>query len=183
MLRNASRLLKDGKLLSDHERHASAFVLATLALEEVGKVILSRWASPEPLPKRTRPVSFHVQKQAAVAHLVAAELVLIRSREMGPAFFDYDKALARIAKTYAEEEAGRFVSHVQIGAVEKAKHLGLYREEAFDTMSLHIEVFSADDFAAQAGRVRKALSLLSDAKVLTVGRATYVSSICRKEGA
>jgi hypothetical protein len=41
--RNAKRLLRDAKLLSDNERHASAFALAVLGLEEIGKSILRQW--------------------------------------------------------------------------------------------------------------------------------------------
>ena len=34
---NAARLLRDAKLLNEHGRHASAFALATLSLEEIGR--------------------------------------------------------------------------------------------------------------------------------------------------
>jgi len=44
--RNAKRLLRDAKLLSDNKRYASAFALAVLGLEEIGKVILKRWGLP-----------------------------------------------------------------------------------------------------------------------------------------
>ncbi len=40
IIRNAKRLLADADLLAENGRYASAFVLATLALEEVGKVVL-----------------------------------------------------------------------------------------------------------------------------------------------
>jgi AbiV family abortive infection protein len=38
---NAARLLGDAKLLSDNGRFASAFALAVLGLEELGKVVLA----------------------------------------------------------------------------------------------------------------------------------------------
>ena len=41
--RNAKRLLRDAKLLSDNKRYASAFALAVLGLEEIGKSILRQW--------------------------------------------------------------------------------------------------------------------------------------------
>ena len=40
---NAKRLLGDAELLDDNGRYASAFALAVLSLEEIGKVILGRW--------------------------------------------------------------------------------------------------------------------------------------------
>jgi AbiV family abortive infection protein len=43
MKSNAARLLRDAKLLNDNERHASAFALGVLGLEEIGKAILRLW--------------------------------------------------------------------------------------------------------------------------------------------
>jgi AbiV family abortive infection protein len=43
IMTNAARLLGDAKLLADHNRFASAFALAVLGVEEIGKVILDIW--------------------------------------------------------------------------------------------------------------------------------------------
>ena len=45
---NTARLLSDAKLLNEHGRYASAFALAALAMEEIGKVILKLWDVSEP---------------------------------------------------------------------------------------------------------------------------------------
>ena len=51
MVANAARLIGDAKFLSDNLRFASAFALAFLGLEEIGKVILDIWNTPTPLQK------------------------------------------------------------------------------------------------------------------------------------
>src|ERR1700674_1449807 len=43
ILKNAERLFADAQLLLDHNRCATAFVLAVLCLEEIGKIILDTW--------------------------------------------------------------------------------------------------------------------------------------------
>jgi AbiV family abortive infection protein len=53
IIANAARLLADAKLLVDHARFASAFALAVLGVEEIGKVALEIW---EPL-SRSRSLS------------------------------------------------------------------------------------------------------------------------------
>jgi AbiV family abortive infection protein len=66
---NAARLLSDAKLLKDHERHVSAFALAVLALEEIGKLLLKLWGVTE------RKGYDHLSKQRAVASLLLARFV------------------------------------------------------------------------------------------------------------
>jgi AbiV family abortive infection protein len=60
-------ILRDAVLLKDHERCASAYVLAILDLEEIGKVILKRRGEPE---KERR---WHLPKQMAVSSLLVMD--------------------------------------------------------------------------------------------------------------
>ena len=69
---NAARLLKDAKLLVDNERCASAFALAVLALEEIGKVILDLWGTEAQTAKGRPALSSHKKKQTAVSALLLA---------------------------------------------------------------------------------------------------------------
>ena len=64
VISNAKRLVRDAELLKDHERYASAYALAILGLEEIGKVILKRWGEPD---KERR---WHLSKQMAVSSLL-----------------------------------------------------------------------------------------------------------------
>ena len=64
---NAARLLRDAKLLADNERFASAFALAVLALEEIGKVVLAFWDTSKQTAKSPNRLSSHIKKQTAVS--------------------------------------------------------------------------------------------------------------------
>jgi AbiV family abortive infection protein len=62
VIRNVFRLYDDAKL-DEHERYSSAYALAILALEEIGKLLFILWGVNE--PKRNR----HVVKQRAVGRV------------------------------------------------------------------------------------------------------------------
>jgi|GEM_PF-6639714 AbiV family abortive infection protein len=51
ILGNATRLLDDARLLVDRRRYASAFALAVLGMEEIGKVLLKSWEAERPLAR------------------------------------------------------------------------------------------------------------------------------------
>ena len=52
IIANSARLLGDAKLQAEHARFASAFALAVLGVEEIGKVILEIWGKlPRPYAK------------------------------------------------------------------------------------------------------------------------------------
>jgi AbiV family abortive infection protein len=71
-LSNSTRLLNDARLLVDHRRFASAFALAVLGVEEIGKVLLDGWKADAPLAKPR--ASLHIQKQTAVSSLLLGVL-------------------------------------------------------------------------------------------------------------
>ena len=123
---NAARLLSDGKLLIDHGRHASAFALAVLALEEIGKLLLKLWGVPEGKGYD------HLSKQRAVASLLIG---LFLAKEFGSEIeagsnAELDEGLVeRAAKAMYESEHGRFDSFVELTALDKAKQLALYHDD------------------------------------------------------
>jgi len=80
VIANAARLLKDAKLLVDHTRFASAFALAVLGIEEIGKVILDIWGHATLLSKPALRRSAHIRKQAAVSPLLASYAVRVWHR-------------------------------------------------------------------------------------------------------
>jgi AbiV family abortive infection protein len=73
---NATRLLNDARLLVDHRRFASAFALAVLAVEEIGKALIDGWNADAPLAKPMGFQSLHIQKQSAVAALLLGMLAV-----------------------------------------------------------------------------------------------------------
>src|SRR5882762_8780923 len=66
----------DARLLVDNRRFASAFALAVLAMEEIGKALIDGWNSDIPLAKPKGFQSLHIQKQSAVAALLVGMLAV-----------------------------------------------------------------------------------------------------------
>jgi AbiV family abortive infection protein len=99
VIANAARLLQDANLLVDHTRFASAFALAVLGVEEIGKVILDIWGSTAPLSKPVVRRSAHIRKQAAVSSLMLASFAV---REFGTVVDDANEELVqRVAAAFS----------------------------------------------------------------------------------
>jgi hypothetical protein len=106
-LSNAKRLLRDAKLLSDNKRYASAFALAVLGLEQIGKSILQQW-------NLSNYSSGHLNKQLAVSSLLIVDAVTSEGQTLRRGMIDpaevgqprSDAALKRIIKAAMESDAG-----------------------------------------------------------------------------
>jgi len=183
IIANAARLLKDAKLLVDHERYASAFALSVLALEEIGKVVLDLWGKPEASPKLNKRLSAHVKKQAAVSSLLLAESV---ANELGEVIMNgpiNDELVERVARFMHENKSGRFHWLVGIGAVDKTKQVALYRDDWLEAAGLSAEQFSGGDLEELFERCRLAVAAVSDQRVMRVGKAIYETSFKKLERA
>jgi AbiV family abortive infection protein len=170
---NAARLLSDAKFLSDGGRFASAFALAVIALEEIGKVILDIWDEAVPLQKHKAAQSAHLRKQAAVASLLLARTAVT---EVGEANIDDpipDILVERVAKALFESRDGKFSREVLMGALDKTKQVALYRDGWLDAAGLHADQFDQSDVTALFDRVRSAIEAVGDQKLVRVGRAIY----------
>jgi hypothetical protein len=75
VLANATRLLNDARILVAHRSFASAFALAVLAVEEIGKALIEHWSEDAPLGK-AKSASLHIQKQMAVSSLLVGRLAV-----------------------------------------------------------------------------------------------------------
>ena len=134
--RNAKRLLRDAKLLSDHDGHASAFALAVLGLEEIGKVILRIWGLSD-------HAFSHPHKQLAVSSLLLMDAMFRETqRQAGRGMVLPSKPRrfsgAALGKAVMESEAGRFSQGVDAKMVEKIKQFALY----YDGAGIHPDRFT-----------------------------------------
>lgn len=173
VMENAARLLADAKLLADNNRFASAFALAILGVEEIGKIILDLWANEKVPPKPTASNTSHLRKQAAVGALLLASFAV---KEFGPLIggsVPDDDLIERVAKSLYESHEGRLFRHIQIGAVEKTKHLAMYRDEWLTGASLHADQFEKSDVIALFEYARGAVNMLSDERAMRAARAMY----------
>jgi len=170
---NAARLIGDAKFLSDNLRFASAFALAVLGLEEIGKVILDIWSVSTPLKKNKKWQSFHIQKQAAVASLLLAKIAI---DEVGDSNIDCqipNELVERVAKALYESEEGRFRELVSIGALDKTKQCAMYYDEFFSSVDLHHNQFNKSDVIKLFDKAQSAIAAVADIKTMRVGRAIY----------
>lgn len=169
VIANAARLLQDAKLLFDHTRFASAFALAVLGVEEIGKVILDIWGSAAPLSKPVARRSAHVRKQAAVSSLLLASVAV---REFS-AEVDNEELVHRVAEAFRLSHEGQFMSNVHVGALDKAKQIGLYRDDWLTDASLHADQFTEADVDAIFTIARRAIEAVEDTLIMNTGRAIY----------
>jgi AbiV family abortive infection protein len=167
---NAARLFRDADLLLDHGRYASAFALALLGVEEIGKALLKWWEEERPLPKPRRSESDHIQKQTAVASLLTgALLVRMSPKPLDPNTVD----AAAVIKAFSESEEGLAFAAIRVGDLEKRKQNALYQD---DDMLTAVE----DDFAkVNVGSLfriaSEAQEALANRYALDAGRAFYES--------
>lgn len=171
VIANAARLLQDATLLAEHTRFASAFALAVLGVEEIGKVILDMWGSPAPLSKPTIRRTAHIRKQAAVSSLLLGSFAV---REFGTAVDDANEELVqRVAEAFRLSPEGQLMAQVHGGALDKTKQLGLYRDDWMTDASLHADQFSNTDVDAILSIARRAIDVVGDARIMRTGRAIY----------
>jgi AbiV family abortive infection protein len=175
IIANSARLLRDATLLADHERFASAFALAVLGVEEIGKVILKIWEDARPFVNPKLRSSAHIRKQAAVASLLLASFSL---REFGDSVVRgpvTDELIERVAEAFYESQEGRFLSHARNGVLKRTKHIGLYWDDWLAEHSLHSDQFDRSDVTHVFETARRAIEAVGDPRCMRVGRAIYES--------
>jgi AbiV family abortive infection protein len=126
ILGNATRLLDDARLLVDHQRYASAFALALLGVEEIGKVLLTSWEAEKPLAKAKVWRSPHIQKQAAVANLLVGAL-LARTFPHGVDWKTLDTGL--LTNVFNDSDEGQILALIREGHLDRRKQNALYLDD------------------------------------------------------
>ena len=172
--RNAKRLLRDAKLLSDNKRYASAFAVAVLGLEDIGKSILRQW--------NLSNYSGHLNKQLAVSSLLIVDAVIrefqkprkgmIDPAEVGPRS---DAALKRIIKAAMESEAGRFSQLVDAKALEKIKQFCFYYDGVLEDEGVHPDQFTYADVERIFKMCVAALREMEDNQTLVVAKVMFLA--------
>ena len=171
IIANAARLLGDAKFLSEHNRFASAFALAVLGLEEIGKVTLDIWGDLGPLPSNR---SAHLRKQTAIGSLLLAAFAVKNFQQKSETISEVtDSFVEAVARAFYESREGKFLRNIDIGALEKTKQLGIYRDDWLFSLSLHANQFQKSDVTSILEAARNAITSLSDDRTSYVGRAIY----------
>jgi AbiV family abortive infection protein len=173
--RNAKRLLRDAVLLTEHGRHASAFALAVLGLEEIGKVILRLWGLSD-------YSSGHLHKQLAVSSLLIVDAV-IREAQTPRGMIDPTSrsgpstpgAMERIIKAAMESEAGRFRQSVDAKAVDAMKRFAFYYDGVLEDAGFHPDQFTYAEVEPIFKMCFGALSEIEDDQTMQVAKALFLA--------
>lgn len=172
-LSNARRLLRDAVLLNDNERHASAFALAILGLEEIGKAILKRWGLPD------NEGRWHLNKQMAVSSLIVADDVIRRVQQevSDPLELTNDvlDVIERAVKAAIEGETGRFSASVTIKLIEGAKQFALYYDGEFESAGFDPGQFTRDDVVSIFKTCWSALNTIDDDKTMRLAKDHFLA--------
>lgn len=123
-MHNGLRLVEDSILLNKHGRYSSAFALAVLALEELGKILLWRWEREGPLPRGSKNLTYHIRKQLAVAFFNSAPPLI--DKIISDKMTHDEESVKVLAKFMAESEEAKMIWIAAIGATERTKHLAFY---------------------------------------------------------
>lgn len=193
VVNNAERLLADANLLFDNQRFASAFMLAVLAFEEVGKALLWSWGESEKAPRSRSRVSFHSRKQSATAALLVGQAVdkvlrpkirthfaqhisnapgTIKERLSSvPTFTNFDESARELVKT--EESQLSFM--VYNGVIDLTKRAATYVHHQSAERQIYPNKFKHRDPQRFIDETRRALRLMKDEFAMNVGHAIFRS--------
>lgn len=180
---NAERLLADAELVIDHDRFASAFVLAVLAFEEVGKALLWTWGENEASSNAGPRVSFHLRKQSAAAILLLAqstrEIIEQHVAKVGATLGELmdggraDDTLEVVARAMFESNEAKLRRLIEMGAVDKTKQAAAYVDHWFVEHDLLPSEFSHSDARQFVTNTRRALELMADPFAMRVAFALF----------
>lgn len=167
---DSALLFEDARLLVQHSRYASAFRVAILGLEEIGKVILDAWEAVEPLPKpRVRRTS-HERKQAAVGSVLLAAFAM---REFGlPVGEISDELIEEVGPIFEQSREGRFLRYIGFEMLG-TKHVGLFRDPSQANPDGRLP--SLEDVESIFDIAKFILDLLLDGDVMQKGLAIYIA--------
>jgi AbiV family abortive infection protein len=161
LMANAKRLQRDAIYLSEHGRYPSAFALALLGLEEIGKMVLRLWRQPDDVN--------HLNKQRAVASLLLGQFLVEQFGEELSATKLAPELLDRAAKVSFDSEEGRFLRMVNLTAVDKAKQAALYS----DILGIHPDVFGSGDVESLIEKSRMAILAAHDRRAMAIGEEWF----------
>ncbi len=166
----AARLIRDARLLREHERHESSFALTVLALEEVGKLLIRVWGdrtSGDP-PARH---SAHIQKQLAVGALVSAAAVLKGTEFEETHANDPRVAREHIKRVLRETKYGPLLTVTLMGVLDKHKHLAFYWD---DTSAIQAATSLDDEWVGLLMKLyEESLEALSDPGTLSMAKYLF----------
>ena len=171
---NVMRLVADARLLKANQRYSSAFVLAAIALEELGKLVLLMWKRDDIEPK-TRRRTAHLRKQSAIAAVILAESVYDDIIAIARSGVDMTQAIETLSQKIVESDAGSQMVEAELAMVEKAKHAGLYQDFDEDDRPT-TRVFTAEEVEDMLNRCARGARAIQNKLARIIGRSLFDAS-------
>jgi len=166
---NGLRLLDDAKLLNENARYASAYALAVLAMEELGKALLKTWSVPD----KGKGYA-HLTKQRAVASLLLGQFI---EKEFGAEIKDgwesNEDLVERVAKALSESKEGKFSRHVDLAVIDKLKQIALYHDDSWASSGIGHKRFVEESFESMHTTCTKIFEAAQDSKWLWIGEGMF----------
>jgi AbiV family abortive infection protein len=173
ILANGQRLADDAAFLADEGRFASAFFLAVLGVEEVGKAILDHWHSAEPLPK-AKGRTAHLQKQAAVSCLLVGAYAVREHAQVFTVPTELtDELMTRLTRKFNESDEGRLLGQVKANLLDKTKQMAVYQDTWEPGDPPNVDRFDNTDVHSVLAIFDRALMGFHDPTVMSHGRKFY----------
>lgn len=171
ILDNARRLVADALLLVEHGRHRTAFAVAVIALEEVGKIVVRRWRTMDkPLTAKRR--SLHLSKQCAVASLLVAARLRPQLHDRDRSRAALGRLVAASAATFLVSEEGDWQLSAEVGLVDRRKQAALYRDEE-SSEATGWAGFEPEDALILVGHCHAALDAADDFPAMELARSVF----------
>ena len=199
IIKNAQRLNNDAKCLKKNASFASAYALAVLALEELGKAFLKRYCHEQELSSLRKKYSYHRIKQCIVPSIYMAgaskEAMTTYLRERGyeikhrdeisewqakneVSFWEFDDGLREsMANSVLGSDNPRFLNHSKIGALDKAKQSALYIDKEFIDIGLTPFDFTEEHAEDVISRFDGALDKIEDHMIAHMTLAIFKSAL------
>jgi AbiV family abortive infection protein len=174
VLANATRLLNDATILLDHRSFATAFALAVLAIEEIGKALIDSWSTEAPLAE-TKSRSLHIQKQTAVASLLLGELAVRQFPKDGAADLEGER-LTTVTRLFNESEQGGLFQRIRDQQLDTRKQNAIYQD---DWLTAVADDFAEEHVASIFQIAHNARDVISDGHVRRAGRVFYETTLVR----
>jgi AbiV family abortive infection protein len=123
ILANAGRLRDDAQFLLDNSRFASAYALAVLSVEEIGRVVLSVWGIGDQLS--------HLHKQAAVCSVLVALYAMKQFPDVftGKVAQIPDDMIETITQAFNDSDEGKLLHLIINHTFNKSKQRAMYQDE------------------------------------------------------
>lgn len=176
VLANAFRLMADASLLIDLERYASALLLASLSLEEIGKHLLGVWTAGDSKFTYSRR-QLHQSKQAAIGALFMAEGARKEIRKRGINIREMSKPedFAELARaiTAGVDKTSWFAQHAKAKVIEHVKWSAMYYDEELAAKGIEPSKIKREDVVETMELCSRSFMLLGDDGNVTIAKYAF----------